>query len=395
MSEDDDQQKIGKSTFTHGINTRLAHIGHNPDDYYGFVNPPVVHASTVLFPDYETMVNRSQKYLYGTRGTPTTDALCNALDELEGAAGTVLVSSGLVAVSLPLLAFLGAGDHCLIVDSVYSPTRNFADTVMTRMGVEIEYFAPDIGSEISNLIRSNTKVIFTEAPASNTFEMMDLPAIVNAVQGTDIVTMIDNTWATPLLFKPLDNGIDISIHALTKYPGGHSDLVMGSVSSNERCWKQLLSTHGAMGLCGNGDDAFLVLRGLRTMGVRMERHTKTAMQVAEWLQTNSKVSQVLYPALPGDPGHDLWKRDFKGASGLFGFVIRDATLEQAARFINALKIFGRGYSWAGHESLCVLPNLSDRVIAKGPENGVLARLQIGLEDAEDLIGDLYQALGQV
>jgi len=374
-----------------GINTQLTHAGNNPRDYYGFVNPPVVHASTVLFPDYETMVNRNQEFTYGTRGTPTTVALANALSELEDAEGTVLVSSGLVAVTLPLLAFLCAGDHCLIVDSVYNPTRHFCDTVLKQLGMEVEYYNPDIGSDISSLLKENTKVVFLESPGSNTYEIQDIPAIMTALKNTDIVTMIDNTWATPLYFKPLDHGIDISIHALTKYPGGHSDLVMGSVSANERTWKQLLSTHGAMGLCGNGDDAFLVLRGLRTMGIRLERHSKSAMTVARWLQKRPEVSRVLYPALPEDPGHQLWKRYFKGASGLFGFVLTGADREQTGKFLDALTYFGLGYSWAGFESLAVVSYLSDRTIATGPTEGVVIRLQIGLEDPEDLIADLEHA----
>ena len=391
MSQEEKTSQASKN----GINTRLAHIGHDPSDYFGFVNPPVVHASTVLFPDYDTMKNRSQKYLYGTRGTPTTDALCQALDELEGSAGTVLVPSGLVAISLPLLAFLSAGDHCLVVDSVYSPTRNFCNTVLTRMGIDVEYFDPDLSTRLSEKIKPNTKVIFLEAPASNTFEMIDIPAIVDAIGEKDIITMMDNTWATPLLYKPLDHGIDISIHALTKYPAGHSDLVMGSVSANEKCWKQLLSTHGAMGLCGNGDDAYLVLRGLRTMGIRLERVAKSAMEIAKWLEERNDISRVLYPALTSDPGYGIWKRDFCGASGLLGFVIRDASLEAGAKFIDALQLIGRGYSWAGHESLCVLPDLSDRTITKTPSDGMLVRLQVGLEDVPDLILDLEQALDAV
>ncbi len=381
-----------KDTKTQGVDTRLARMGNHPRDFHGFVNPPVVHASTVLFPDYETMRTRNQKYTYGTRGTPTTVALCEALDELEGSAGTVLVPSGLTAVALPLLAFLGSGDHCLVLDSVYGPTRHFCDTVLIRLGIEVEYYDPRIGGKISELMRDNTRVVFTESPGSNTFEVQDVPAIVKAAHAGNAVVMIDNTWATPLFFKPLDHGVDISIHALTKYPGGHSDLVMGSISANEKHWKQLLATHGAMGLCATGDDCFLVLRGLRTMGVRLERHQKNALEVAKWLSSHAAVGRVLHPALPEDPGHELWKRDFKGSSGLFGFVLKDATIDQAAAFLDALEFFGLGYSWAGYESLAVIVNLADRTIAKGANDGIIIRLQIGLEDPKDLIADLAQAL---
>jgi len=381
-----------RKTTGQGINTRLAHSGNHPDKFHRFVNPPVVRASTVLFPDYETMRTRNQKYVYGTRGTPTTNALCEILDALEEAAGTVLVPSGLTAVALPMLAFLKPGDHCLVLDSVYDPTRHFCNTMLKRLGVETEYYDPHCGGEIASLIRDNTRVIHTESPGSNTFEVQDIPAIVKAAHARNVMVMMDNTWATPLLFKPLAHGVDISIHALTKYPGGHSDLLMGSVSANEKHWKQLLATHGAMGLCVNGDDAYLVLRGLRTMGVRLEQHQKNAFEVAGWLKAHPAVAGVLHPGLPDDPGHALWSRDFGGASGLFGFVLKDASLTQAAAFVDALEIFGLGYSWGGYESLAVIVDLSDRTLAKGPPGGILVRLQIGLEDPKDLIADLEQAL---
>ena len=372
--------------------TILTHAGNNPDGFYGFVNPPVVHASTVLYPDYETMRTRNQKYTYGTRGTPTTDALCQALDALEGSAGTVLVPSGLAAVTIPLLAFVNAGDHILVLDSCYGPTRDFCDKVLARLGVDIEYYDPLIGSEIEKLIRENTSVIFTESPGSNTFEIQDIPAICKAAHAHDIIVMIDNTWATPLYFKPLDHGVDISIHALTKYPAGHSDLVLGSISANERCWKQLQKHHAIMGCCGSPDDSYLTLRGLRSMGVRIREHEKNALAMAKWLETHPAVGQVLHPALPSHPQHELWKRDFKGSTGLFGFTLKTDDMEKAARFYDALDLIGRGYSWAGYESLAVLVNLSDRTIAKGPEDGVLVRLQVGLEDPEDLKADLEQAM---
>jgi len=372
--------------------TRLTHAGNHPDAYHGFVNPPVVHASTVLYPDYETMKNRSQKYTYGTRGTPTTDALCEVLDELEGSEGTVLVPSGLAAITVPLLAFVSAGDHILVLDSCYGPTREFCDKVLARMGVEVEYYDPLIGADISRFMRENTSVVFTESPGSNTFEIQDIPAICEAAHAHDAVVMIDNTWATPLYFKPLEHGVDISIHALTKYPAGHSDLVLGSVSANARCWKKLHAHHGIMGCCASPDDTYMTLRGIRSMGVRIREHEKNSIELAKWLEANPAIATVLHPALPSHPQHDLWKRDFKGSTGLFGFALKTNDIEKAARFYDALGLIGRGYSWAGYESLAVLVNLSDRTITKGPDDGVLVRLNVGLEDPEDLKADIEQAL---
>ena len=375
-----------------GINTRLAHGGNDPHDYYGFVNPPVVHASTVLFPDAATMASRAQKYTYGTRGTPTSDALAAAVDELEGSAGTILVPSGLAAVTIPLLAFLSAGDHVLIVDSVYHPTRNFADTMLRRLGVEVEYYAPDIGGGISALIRPETKVVFTESPGSNTFEIQDIPAIAKAAHDAGAVVMMDNTWATPLYFRALDFGVDVTIHAATKYPAGHSDVLLGMVSANQRCWEQLHAVHIAMGCCAAPDDIYQVLRGLRTMGIRLERHQKSALEIARWLQSRDGIAEVLHPGLESHRGHALWKRDFTGASGIFSVVLDGGGQKAAHAFLDALRLFGLGYSWGGYESLAVHVSLADRIVAKGSYEGPLIRLQIGLEDVEDLKTDLANAL---
>lgn len=375
-----------------GVHTMLAHTGYNPRDYHGFVNPPVVHASTVLFPDAATMASRNQKYTYGTRGTPTTDALASAVDSLEGSAGTILVPSGLAAVTIPLLAFLGAGDHILIVDSVYNPTRRFADTMLARLGVEVEYYDPEAGAGISRLMKPNTKVVFTESPGSNTFEIQDIPAIAAAARAGGAVVMMDNTWATPLYFRPLDHGVDISIHAATKYPAGHSDILLGTVSANERCWETLHEAHITMGCCAAPDDVYQVLRGLRTMGVRLERHQESALAVARWLETQPGVAQVLHPALESFPGHTLWKRDFSGASGIFSIVLDGGGEPHAHAFLDALEIFGLGYSWGGYESLAVHVWLGDRTLARGDYGGPVIRLQIGLENVEDLIADLGKAL---
>jgi len=375
-----------------GINTRLAHGGNDPHEYHGFVNPPVVHASTVLFPNAATLASRQQKYTYGTRGTPTTDALAMAIDELEGSAGTIIVPSGLMAVVVPLLAFLSAGDHLLIVDSVYHPTRNFANSMLKRFGVEVEYYDPHIGAGLASLMKPNTKVVFTESPGSNTFEVQDIPAIVEVAHAGGAIVMLDNTWATPLYFRALDFGVDISIHAATKYPAGHSDVLLGTVSANEACWEKLHDTFNTLGSCAGPDDVYQVLRGLRTMGVRLERHQQTTLEIARWLEKQDGVAQVLYPALESHPDHALWKRDFSGASGLFSVVLVGEGPKTSHAFLDALGIFGLGHSWGGYESLAALVSLGDRTIAKGPYAGPLVRLQIGLEDVDDLKDDLARGL---
>ena len=384
-----DQDSAGREA---GVNTRLAHIGPNPREYHGFVNPPVVHASTVLFPNARAMETREQKYTYGTRGTPTTDALCEAIDELEGSAGTILVPSGLAAVTVPFLGFLSAGDHALVVDSVYAPTRHFCDTMLKRLGVTVEYYDPEIGAGIESLMKPNTRLVHTEAPGSNTFEMQDIGAIAEAAHRHGAVVSMDNTWATPIYFRPLDFGVDISIHAATKYPSGHSDVLFGTVSANAACWEQLFDTQITLGTCASPDDSYQILRGLRTMGVRLERHQHSALELAAWLESRGDVAAVLHPGLPGFPGHDIWKRDFKGASGIFSIVLDGGAPERhrakAHAFLDSLRYFGLGYSWGGFESLAVHVSLGDRRIRKAPSQGPVIRLQIGLEDVADLKTDL-------
>lgn len=381
---------------TAGINTRLGHLGLDPFACHGFVNPPIVRGSTVLFPSAGDMARPagapSQKYTYGTHGSPTTDALCDAINELEGTAGTVLVPSGLVAISLPLLAYLSAGDHALIVDSVYNPTRVFCDKVLKRFGISVDYYDPEIGSGIESLIKPNTKLVHLEAPGSHTLEMQDVRAISDAAHRHDCVVMMDNTWATSVFFKPVDHGVDVVIHAATKYPSGHSDVLMGFVSANEKHWPALHEANWQFGICVTSDDAYQILRGLRTMALRLERHQESALRIARWLEGRDDVAAVLHPGLPSFPGHDIWKRDFKGASGLFSFVLQENDPEQfkarAHAFLDGLKLFGLGYSWGGYECLAVQSFLGDRTIRKAPKEGPVIRLQIGLEDVEDIIADL-------
>lgn len=374
-----------------GINTRLAHLGSDPASNHGFVNPPIVRGSTVLFPDAQTLVSENQAYTYGTHGTPTTDALCDMINALEGSAGTILLSSGLAAVTVPFLAYLSAGDHALIVDSVYFPTRRFCNTMLKQFGVEVEYYDPAIGAGIEALIRPNTRLLHLEAPGSNTFEMQDVALMASIAHRHDCVVTMDNTWSTPLYFKPLEHGVDVSIHAATKYPAGHSDVLMGFVSANEKHWKKLHDANRDMGLCVTSDDAYQVLRGMRTMGMRLEHHQKSALEIANWLEARDDVLQVLHPALPSFPTHDIWKRDFKGSSGVFSFVLKaqaERFTETSHAFLNALSIFGIGFSWGGYESLAVPVSVRDRTVAKGPSEGPLIRLQIGLEDVADLKRDL-------
>jgi cystathionine beta-lyase len=380
----------------HGINTRLAHSGYDPKSFHGFVNPPVVHASTVLFPDAQAMVTRKQRYTYGTRGTPTTDALNSAIDELEGSAGTVALPSGLAAVALPFMATLSAGDHVLVVDSVYAPTRNLCNGMLARFGIETTYYDPAVGADIESLMRPNTKLVHTEAPGSNTFEMQDVPAISEVAHAHGALVSMDNTWATPLYFKPLDHGVDISIHAATKYPAGHSDILIGTVSANETAWPALWNAFSSLGICASPDDSYMTLRGLRSMGVRLERHQQSALSIARALESMPGVARVLHPGLESFPGHELWKRDFCGSSGVFSIVL-DVAEESRHRakahaFLDALEIFGLGYSWGGYESLAVHADLSDRVIALPPKEGPVIRLQIGLEDSQDLATDIERGL---
>lgn len=371
--------------------TRLVVAGRNPEDYYGFVNPPVYHASTVLYPNAADMVAHRARYQYGRRGTPTTEALAGALQELEGpqCAGVALLPSGAAAISTALLSVLSAGDHILVSDSVYRPTRVFADNVLGRFGVETTYYAPLAGTGLKSLIRPNTRAVFVEAPGSQSFEMQDIPAIAATAHAAGALVLMDNTWATPLYFRAFDKGVDLSIQAGTKYIGGHSDIMLGTVSANAATWPKLHETVTTLGLCVGPDDVYLALRGLRTMGVRLERHQRSAIEIARWLRQRPEVLRVMHPALEDDPGHAIWKRDFSGSSGLFSVVLKPAPEKAVHAMLDALTLFGLGFSWGGYESLAILFDCSSyRTATAWSPGGPALRLHIGLEDTGDLIADL-------
>lgn len=380
--------------------TKLVQGGRRPewtgDPRLGgsIVNPPLWRASTILYDNIADLKARGHathdKLYYGRRGTPTVWALADALTEMEpGAEGTLLYPSGVAANSAGMLALLAPGDHLLMVDSAYEPTRAFCNGMLARMGVRTTYYDPLVGAGIADLIAPETKLIFLESPGSLTFEVQDIPAITAAAHQRGVLTMLDNTWATPLLFPALAHGVDVAMMSLTKYVGGHSDAMMGSLTATRAVWPKLRSAAYQLGQAVSPDDCAAVLRGLRTLDVRMARHQASALAVAEWLAARPEVGRVLHPALSGDPGHAIWARDFTGASGLFGFTLKGADEAGRTRFIEALDHFGIGFSWGGYESLVVPSNPADiRTATVWSDPDPLLRLSIGLEDPADLIADL-------
>lgn len=368
--------------------TKIVVTGRDPKAHAGAVNTPVYHASTIIYPSLAAIRGTEKiPYTYGRRGTPTTTALQNAMNALEGADGTMLTASGASAVSLAILSAVEAGTHLLMVDSVYQPTRKLCDQLLAGLGVETEYYDPLIGGDIAALIRDNTAMIFMESPGSQTFEIQDVPAIVAAAQKAGVKTAIDNTWATPLHFRPLDHGVDFSVLAATKYVVGHADALLGTVAAKGENFTKLQSVHGLIGHSVGPDDVFLALRGLRTMPTRMKQHQTAALQIAEWLQGLSFVRKVLYPALPGAPGHALWQRDFSGASGLFTVELDPCSEAQLAAMLDNMRLFAMGYSWGGFESL-IVPCKIARTVTPYETDGQMLRLNIGLEHIDDLKDDL-------
>jgi cystathionine beta-lyase len=368
--------------------TRLSHVGREPARQHGFVNTPIYRGSTVLFPTMAALDANDQPYTYGRTGTPTVKALEEAIAELEGGHRTWLTPSGLSAIATALLSFVSAGDEVLVVDSIYRPARRFCDNVLSRLGVKVTYYDPLIGAGIAKLITGKTKVVFAESPGSQTFEVQDIPAIAKAAHAAGAVLILDNTWATPLYFKSFDHGVDVSIQAATKYIVGHADAMLGAITASEQVAPAVQRTHEDLGLCPGPEDVYLGLRGLRSLGVRLERHQKSALELARWLADRPEVARVLHPGLPGDPGHAIWKRDFTGASGLFSFVLKPVARDRVAAMLDGLSLFGMGYSWGGFESL-ILPfdPSAYRTATKWTAEGPAIRLHIGLEDVEDLKAD--------
>ena len=377
--------------------TLLSHIGRNSSEHSGFVNMPVFRGSTILAQSLEEWDLRKSENnpmaSYGRFGSPLTKAFESSIAELEGGYQSLVFPSGLSACTHALIGLLKAGDHLLISDSVYGPTRNFAEQVLRRMNIEVEFFNPTNLSELSAKVKNSTRVIYVESPGSMTFEVQDIPAIAKMAHAVNAYVVMDNTWATPLFFRPFEHGVDISIHAATKYLIGHSDALLGVATANERAWPSLQASAHTFGETAGPDDIFLALRGLRTLSVRMERHWKNGLQLAQWLQNHKAVAQVLHPALPGNPGFKLWQRDFLGASGLFGIILHPMSKNQLSMLFKEFKIFGIGLSWGGFESLALLadplPRLDD---LNGIKSGHLIRLHAGLEGVEDMIEDFSQAL---
>jgi cystathionine beta-lyase len=339
-----------------------------------------------MFPDIETMETEAQPYTYGRRGTPTTRALENAISELEGGARTVLTPSGLAACTLAIVTACRAGDHILVTDAVYGPTRVFCERVAKRFGVSTSYFEPTIGAGIAEHFRPETKAVFLESPGSYTFEIQDVPAIASVAHERGAIVILDNTWATPLYFNPFAHGVDLSVQAATKYIGGHADVMMGAVTANAQCRDRLVQTHGDFGLCSSGDEAYLALRGLRTLGIRMKRHQESATEIAAWLKSRPEIAHVMYPPLHDDPSHLLWKRDFTGASGLLGIALKPVPRKVVAAMIDGMELFGIGFSWGGYESLMVPAHIHRNFPHRS--DGPILRLHIGLEDVDDLKADL-------
>ena len=377
--------------------TTIVHSGLHPERHEGAVNPPVFHVSTILSQTVDEFRRRRKDWLlgqpgtyYGRFGTPTTEALQEAIAALEGGHRTVLYPSGLAACAGALLAFLSSGDHVLMTDNVYGPTRNFATRFLARFGVSTTFFDPLEGPSIGPQMRPETRVIYLESPGSLTFEIQDVPAIAEIAHGRGIIVIADNTWATPLYFKPFVHGIDVSIQAATKYIVGHSDAMLGAITCTESAWSKLKGSTYELGQTAGPDDVYLGQRGLRTLAVRLKRHWEAGLALAEWIARQPEVERVLHPALPGDPGHAIWKRDFSGASGLFGVVLKEGISDRAlCAMIDGLELYGIGSSWGGYESLIVpFDPREARSATTWPHRGPCFRIHAGLENVEDLTADL-------
>jgi len=382
--------------------TEAAHLGRPAPGRSRTVNEPVYRASTVLFSSVAELEDSYRRRFehghlhYGRYGTPTTFALEEALAGLEGGHGAALFPSGIAAIAAAFLAFVRAGDHVLVADSVYYPTRAFCDEVLQGLGVETTYYDPRIGAGIRELMRPETRLVFMESPGSLTFEVQDVPAIAAAAREAGAVTAIDNTWATPLGFKAFAHGVNVSIHAATKYIVGHADAMLGAVVADEAHYDAVRRRAMLLGQCSGADEAYLGLRGVRTLPARLARHEASGLAVARWLAERSEVARVIHPALPGDPGHALWQRDFTGACGLFGFVLYAVPARAVAAMLDGLELIGLGFSWGGFESL-LIPAHPERFRTAAPwhAEGPLLRMHVGLEEPADLIDDLERGFARL
>ena len=376
--------------------SRLVNLGRDAEFSQGFINVPPFRGSTVLYPDVATLKSRAQRFTYGTRGTPTTEALCSAWTDLSGAAGTVLVPSGLAAIVVALMTALSAGDHLLVTDSVYEPSRTFADKTLRRFGIETSYYDPTIGAGIDTLIRPNTKAVLTESPGSQTLEVQDIQAIAEVAHSHGACMILDNTWATPLFFSPHAQGVDLAVEAGTKYLSGHADLLLGLVSANAQWFERLHRAVHLVAIPPGAEDVFLALRGLRTMELRLREAERQGLALAQWLSDRPEVLRVIHPALPDHSGHALWKRDYSGASGLFSIVLKPVSEAAVAAFLDGLELFGLGYSWGGYQSLALpFDCTATRTATRFAPGGPTVRFSVGLEDIEDLKADLDRGFARL
>ncbi|HWJ87248.1 MAG TPA: cystathionine beta-lyase [Pelagibacterium sp.] len=377
-----------------GSETFLTHAGRDPGAQHGFVNTPIYRGSTVIFDSLDALDDSTIRFRYGRQGTPLTDGLETLVTGLEGAADTVLAPSGVAAISLALLSCLSSGDDVLITDSVYEPTRILAETVLRRLGITARYFDPRLGAGVAALLADNTRAVFLESPGSLTFEIQDLPAIAHALAGRDVTILIDNSWATPLFYRPLALGADIVIHSATKMFVGHSDVMMGTVSANDKHIDAVRQTHRTLGLTASPDDTYLATRGMRTLAVRMREHERRALDLARWLDGKTNV-EVFHPALPSHPDHAVFTRDFSGSGCLFSFLLPPAPRAAVAAMVDSMEIFGMGYSWGGFESL-ILPTDPTRIrtAVPWPHQGNLFRVHVGFEDLDALRADLEAGIAR-
>ena len=390
MIKKSDKNRTNKNK-KHHEDTDLVHWGRDPRAHGGVVNPPVVKTSSILYDNLAQYYEPA--YRYGRNGTALSRSLEEAITHLQGGFGAITASSGLGAITTAIVSFLKAGDHMLITDAVYPPVRSFCDAVLARMGVDVEYYDPLVGAGIEKLFRKNTALLYMESPGTGIFDVMDVPAFTKAARKHRIVTLFDDSWSGGVLFKPLQHGVDVVVQSLTKYVGGHSDIMLGAaIAANEKLYNILRKTADDIGVCGGSDEMFLALRGLRTIKLRFRQHEENALKVARWLQKHPAIKRVYYPALPDHDTHAIWKRDYTGANGLLSILLHPVTDKKLHAFVDSLALFPVANSWGGYESLLQPQKMHNRSAMKWKEKGALLRLHIGLEDPSDLIADLEQGL---